>query len=562
MTRGKGGLLAALRHRDYRLLISAFTISDIGTWMYNIALAVWVYDATGSLGWVAATTVARFVPALVFSTYAGVIADRFDRRLVMIAADLMFAALMVALGVAMALDAAPALVVAIAACSSTLGTVYGPAAAALTPRVVPARELASANALRNTVDNLTVVAGPALGALLTLAGPPQVVVWINALTFLGSALLLLGLRTRAPGADVTDGGEHGVLRQMAVGVRTIVADRGVLVLVAYSVVATGIFGADTVFFIAASDELLGTGPDGYGYLLAGLGVGGLLAAPLVTRAERLPKLAPVIIAGMAFYCLPTMVLLVFDQPAVAFVVQVMRGAGTLFVDVLAVTALQRAIAPEVMARVFAVFDSLCLAAILVGATLTSWIIGAGGAEAGVWLTGAAAFAISLAGLPWLIGVDRVAAARRAALAPRIAIIEACGLFDLVPEGGLLELAAQAEETTLRVDDVAVREGDVADAFYIVMAGTLGVHGAGLEVPDVGPGDWFGEIGLIEQIPRTATVTAKTAVVLLRIDGTAFLEALTSGRPSAAILDGSAARLRRTHPTTAATLRGLDAAAPR
>jgi CRP-like cAMP-binding protein len=77
--------------------------------------------------------------------------------------------------------------------------------------------------------------------------------------------------------------------------------------------------------------------------------------------------------------------------------------------------------------------------------------------------------------------------------------------------------------------------------------------------DLGAGDYFGEIGLIERIPRTATVTATTKAVLLRIDGAAFLDALTQSAPSAALLDGASLRLRRTHPSQNLTQSGLSSA---
>ena len=75
-----------MAHRDFRYFIAAFTISFIGTWAYNVALTVWVYDETGSAGWVAAATVGRFVPALVFSAYGGVLAERFERVRLMVLA--------------------------------------------------------------------------------------------------------------------------------------------------------------------------------------------------------------------------------------------------------------------------------------------------------------------------------------------------------------------------------------------------------------------------------------------------------------------------------------------
>ena len=286
------GLLSSLKHRDYRLLMSAFTISCIGTWAYNVALTVWIYDKTGSVSWIAATTACRFVPALVLSAYAGVLADRFEKIRLMARTDVAFAAIQIAMGALMVIDGPVVAVLLTAAVSSSLGTLYEPAAAGITPLLVPERDLASANTLRNTIDNVTVIAGPGSAPCFSSSARPQNAVWFNAATFVLSAVLVARIRTRSTAVDVTDGGEAGAFRQMLVGVRAMVSSPTVAVMVGYSVLATLIFGIDTVLYVAVSDELLGTGPDGYGYLLAGLGVGGIFAAPLVTLAEARPCSAP------------------------------------------------------------------------------------------------------------------------------------------------------------------------------------------------------------------------------------------------------------------------------
>src|SRR5687767_6659680 len=78
----------ALRHTDLRLLFAALTVSVIGSWAYNVAIAVYVYDVTGSAAWVGAVAIGRFVPALLFSAYAGVLAERFERVRVMLVSDI------------------------------------------------------------------------------------------------------------------------------------------------------------------------------------------------------------------------------------------------------------------------------------------------------------------------------------------------------------------------------------------------------------------------------------------------------------------------------------------
>jgi hypothetical protein len=254
------------------------------------------------------------------------------------------------------------------------------------------------------------------------------------------------------------------------------------------------------------------------------------------------------------------VLLVSDSPTVAFVAQCVRGAGTLVVDVLAITALQRAVRHDVLGRVFGAFDGLTLLAILAGSALVPVALDAFSLDVVIWLAGLGIPAACLLGWPWLSRMDRQARERHARLAPRISLLEGCDLFESVGEGTLEELAGAAEEVAVAAGDVVVVEGEAADAFYVIEEGTYAVTATGAgDAPlrDLGPGDWFGEIGLIEGIPRTATVTARTPGRLLRVDGEAFVTTLSRARPSAALLDGASARLGRTHPTHTVSRAGLE-----
>jgi len=557
----KPGLFSSLRHRDFALMMGAFSASAVGSWAYNVALVVWIFDETSSPGWIGAATVCRFLPALVFSAYGGVIAERFEQVRLMVVLDLASVAVMAVLAVEMALHAPVGLAIATAALTSTLATPYEPAAAAMTPQLVGERDLASANALRNTIDNVCVIAGPGLGAILLLLGPPSAAVAVNAGCFLISAVALSRVRARSMPVDVTEGGEAGALKQALVGARAITSSPVAAAPVAFSVIATFVFGVDTVLFIVLSEQILGTGTEGYGYLLAGLGAGGVLAAGMVTRLERLPTLGVVILVGMAFYCLPTLLFLFVDNPIVAFAVQVVRGAGTLVVDVLAITALQRSLPRDLLARVFGAFGAFELLAVLVGASLTPLVIHSWGLDAALWIFGLGVPVISLAGWPLLRQMDRDAATRHVLLAPKVALLNGCDLFASVPAGGIDQLAGAAEEVDVVPGQAVIVKDQHADAFYVVADGKLEVTatGAGAAKPleSLTAGDYFGEIGLIEGIQRTASVTAKTAGRLLRIDGAAFVDALTESAPSVALMDGASSRLARTHPSLRMTGAGLS-----
>jgi predicted MFS family arabinose efflux permease len=550
--RTRSGVLAPLRHRDFRLLMAAFAASAAGSWAYNVGLAVFVWDQTHSPAWVGAATIGRFVPSLLFGAYGGVLAERFERVRLMVSLDWLCAAWMCLLTVVAALEGPVLLAIFLAGMTSLTAMVYEPAVAAITPETVPESDLAAANTLRNTVDNVAIVAGPAIGGLLLLVGPVWLAFGVNALSFVWSALVVSRMRVRSRPVDVTEGGTAGPLHQMSVGFRAIASSTTATMLVAYSVVASFVYGVDTVQFVMLSDEKLGTGATGYGYLLAGLGVGGIAAAGLVNRLAARPRLGPVILAGMAVYCLPTLLFLVVDQPVAAFAIQAVRGAGTLVVDVLAITALQRSLPSDVLARVFGAFFTLVLLAISLGAFVTPPVISSAGLDASLWYAGAALPALCLLGLPWLRKMDAANLAQGAALEPRVAALARTGIFAEAPRPVLEQLARAATDVEVPAGTVVIREGDDADALYLLLDGEMAVAARGEsgeehELPAMGPGTAFGEIGLLERIPRTATVTSTTASTLLRIDGNAFLESLVDAPASTALLEGARNRLARTHP---------------
>src|SRR5215212_2442072 len=406
MERWFGGYRSALRHRDVRLLLGSLTISATGSWAYNVALLAFVFERTHSLAWVGAAGVVRFVPALLLSAYAGVVAERRERVRLMVQSDVLCAAWQAGLAIVAAVDGPVGLGLALAALTSATNVVYEPAVAATIPSLVEEDDLVAANALNGTVQSLVVVAGPAVGAGLLLIGSPSTAFAIDAASFLLSALLVVRIRTRSRPVDVTEAGTVGPLKQLTVGARTIVEQRAARTLVAFCVLVSFVYGTDTVLFVAVSEDRLGTGAHGFGYLLAGLGVGGLLAAPAVDRLAGSRRLATIITLGVAGYCLPTALLTVIHQPELAFVLQVLRGASTLVVDVLAIAALQRAVPDEQLARVFGVFFAFVLGAISLGALVTPAVVDLFGLDAALFTMAFVPFALGLLGYPALLAIDR------------------------------------------------------------------------------------------------------------------------------------------------------------
>jgi CRP-like cAMP-binding protein len=177
-------------------------------------------------------------------------------------------------------------------------------------------------------------------------------------------------------------------------------------------------------------------------------------------------------------------------------------------------------------------------------------------------------ALCMLSLTRLSALDRAAVQRAAAIAPRISILERLDLFAAASRASLEALASSAEEIEVPAKTAVVEEGAVADAFYAVVSGTLAVSAIGekggkrKQLRTLEADSYFGEIGLIARIPRTATVRATTNCTLLRIDGDAFIDALTTMSVSSSLLTGARQRLRRTHPSSPALNdAGLPAGVP-
>jgi MFS family permease len=548
----RGGYRAVLHARDFRLLLSALTISKFGSWAYNVALAVFVYQATRSPAWVAGATLSRLFTALLLSPYAGVVAERYERVRLMVGSDLAASACMAMLATVAALHAPVALAVALAALTSAVNSVYTPAVKATTPSVLGEEHLAAANSLESTVDNLSVIAGPAIGAGLLLLGPPAVAFAVNAASFAYSAGVVSRMHARSVPTDVTEGGTAGPVTQVMAGVRSIGASSTVLLLVGFSTLASFVYGTDTVLLVVLSQSYLGTGATGYGYLLAGLGIGGIAGAALMNRVAASPRLGSLIAAGMLAYCLPTALVALVHVPAAVFMLQLLRGSGTVIVDVLAVTALQRLVAREVVARVFGVFWAMALGGICLGTVLAPLLLAALGLRGALLVMGLAIPAGVALAYPRLRQVDRAGVAELARIGPRVAVLRELDILSGASRPVLERLAVACTEQQLDEGTTIIREGDAADDFYVLVAGEVAVSARSgarrrRSLGTLVPPAYFGEIGLLEQLPRTATVEATAPSVVYRIDGGDFVEAMTESVLSPGALGLAEVRLRRTHP---------------
>ena len=183
--------------RPFHLLLLGLATSALGDWLYNVALLALVFGRTGSATWVALTTAARVAPIVVLGPLGGIVADRVDRRTLMIGGDAVRMVLMVALAVVAAAGLPILLAPVLAAAATAASTVTMPAVAASTARLVDADDLQRASALRSAIGQGAIVVGPALGAVVLALSDPAVAILLNAVSFAISAAAMLAIAPSA-----------------------------------------------------------------------------------------------------------------------------------------------------------------------------------------------------------------------------------------------------------------------------------------------------------------------------------------------------------------------------
>jgi MFS family permease len=268
----EGTIRAALGYPAFRSLLAGLAVSQVGDWLYNLALVTMVYQRTGSAMWAGAATAARVVPMVVLGPIGGVVADRFGRRGVMIASDLARLVLMLGLALVAAAHLPVLLAPVIAALATAAGAPYLPCVSAVTPRLVRDGDLPGANAARSAVTATGMIAGPALGGVLLLIGSPATAFAVNAVTFGVAAVFTVAIRDRRA-FEITrtgTGGHASVFGEIADGAAALRAHPAAVRLVGADILCSLVYGMQTVLLIIVARQA-GLGLHGYGYLFAAIG---------------------------------------------------------------------------------------------------------------------------------------------------------------------------------------------------------------------------------------------------------------------------------------------------
>lgn len=520
--------------REARVLIAASAASQVGDWLYNAALLAYVFHATHTAVWVGAATICRLLPYVLLGPVGGALADRYPKRAVLVVGSLLRLVLMLVLAAIAAGHGPIALVLGVVALSSAAGCAERPASLSLLPRLVGEARIGPANALLHTVEDLAVVIGPAIGALLLVVASPGVSFGANAVTFAIAALLFSTLRSQARPAARS----HAAAAGLAEGTRTARATPFVLPLFLLVATVEFTYGAQTVQLVVYGSRSLGLGTSGYGLLLAASGAGGLVSAVFNGQLATSRRLTLVVVGAGVLACATQFVYAGSDAVQVAVIATIAGGAGLVCCEVVTEKLLARVTPRDALGRIAGLFDASSIAAMLGGAVLASVLVKTTSLSGSFWILGTVAVGLALASLPGLRGLDAASRKRSEALSTRLAIVEHLPITQGTPQLVLEQLASASQVCPLPPGVDVVVEGAPAHAFYAVVNGRVVVHRGGDVLAHIGPGASFGERGLLDNAPRNATVTTEEETTVLRIEGDVLLDSLEQAPMLTTALDRS------------------------
>jgi MFS family permease len=538
-------LRSVFANRNLRRMQLALAGSSVGQWAYSIALGVYAYEVGGA-DLVGVAAFVRILPAAVLAPFAAVLADRYPRERVMVLSDLSRVLVLSGAALAVMLAAPAGLVFALAALGAVLATVFEPAERAILPSLAASpEELTAANVASSTIDSISLFAGPALGGVLLALTSTEAVFLATALTFLWSAALVSGISTGAPGEEHSVEMQEGLGRQALAGFQTIAGDSRLRVLIGLISAQTLVDGVLNVLLIVAALELLDIGSSGLGFLTSAVGIGGLLGSVGAIALVGRRSLAPAFVLGLFLWGVPIALIGVWPEVAVAVILLGVVGFGNTLVDVAGFTLLQRGIPDDVLARVFGVMESLVIGTIAIGGLLAPLLIDGLGIRGALLATGAFLPVLALITSRRLTAID----AEAPPVERGLELLRAIAIFAPLPQPTLEHLASALAPVTVRAGEEVFRQGDPGDRFYVVSDGEVDVLMDGRHVRTEGRGDYFGEIALLRDIPRTATVWAKTDARLLALPREEFIAAVTGHARSAEAADAAVTtRLAGARPT--------------
>ena len=537
--RGRDALREGLATRELRLYVLAGGAISLALWAFTVVLAIAAYGAGGT-GAVTLAVIARVLPGAIAGPGTALLADRHSRRAVLLALTGGATALLAVLVLAAALSAPLGIMLVLVAAFSVITSGQGPAQAALLPSLVRnPRELAVANSLRQGAANAAYCVG-ALAGGAAAAGVSVAAGFTVALA--ASVVALLALATmsadvlpahRAPRAGVS------LAAELLLGVREVRATpelrdaTGLLAAIAF------VYGILDVLMVVVAIELVDLGAGGVGVLNSAWGAGGVAGGLAALALLARGRFSTAMGAGAGCIAVPLAILAAAAQPAVAIVAFAVLGAGWAIAETVGQTLLQRLASDESLARVFGVAEAGSQTAVALGSIAAPLLIAAFGIRAALLAT---ALVVPVVVIARWRSAQRLDAG---AVVPEreLRALRAVDLFAPLPLATVETLALRTVARVVRAGEQILRVGEVGSRFYVIGNGAVEAR-AGPVVRSMGPGEYFGEIALLRDVPRTAAVLAETDGLLYVLEREQFLSAVTgqvrSAQAAEAVVD---ARLR-------------------
>ncbi len=527
--------------RRVGLAYGLFVAAEFGVW---ITLLVFAYGHGGASASLVMVLV-QLIPCMVLGPFIGAFVDRRRPSRVLCTGYGLQAISMAAVAAAIGLDAPTFVVFALAPLTSISFTTTRSPQAALLPAIVrTADELTAANVMTGWTDGAASLVGPTIaGVLLAWSGAGAAVAGTATMSLIAMLLLLrvvgpipaIAPAEAPPGADASgemrpsisrlaDFGRDLTSIRAGAGSNLVTTARNpqIRVLLTLHTFYFVMIGALDLLCVVLALDLLHMGPGGAGFLNAALGGGALLAAFvtafLVGRRHLSKTLTATLLIAVTALALVGAVPRVI--PALALIALV-GLAGSVF-DTTGRTLLQRSAPSDAIAGTFSILESLMDFGLAAGAILVRVALSIGGLKAA--LLAPAVCACVLLALLWrpLRRIDASATVPQV----EIQLLRSIPIFSPLPAPSIEGIARELVALSVPTGTAVIREGDRGDSYYAVADGQLAISRAGQLLHMASRGDGFGEIALIRDVPRTATVTAVTDSLLYSLRKELFVETVT------------------------------------
>ena len=514
-------LLAQFRavagNRNLRRLELAYAASITSEWAFTVALAVFAYHHGGAKA-VGILGVVRLIPAAIATPFTAALADRYERERALVGVSLLSAAALAAAAGLFYAGRNEAAIFAFAAAHAVVSTLCRPAVAALTPSLATTpQQLVAVNAVSLTIEGLGTLVGPLIAGVIVATADAGVVFVLGAIAYVASALALAAIRVE---------GRLRFARQrtqtdLTAGIRLVAREPRPRLIVALFFAQTLVRGALNVLIVVIAFRLLHAGGGWVGLLSAAVGAG-ILAGGFASLALTGRRLAVPFALGLVLWGVPIALVAAAPHRLTALFLLAAVGVGNALEDVAGIALLQRLASDDLLGRVFGVLFGAATAGMGIGAILAPALISGLGVRGALVATGA--LLPALVALSWraLRQIDGAADAPTEALA----LLDRVPMFAPLPLAAKEQLAKSLVRVSVPAGGEVIAEGDTGDRFYIVGGGRLQVTRDGRELRELAAGDSFGEIALLRDVPRTATVTASRDAELYALERADFIDAAT------------------------------------